>query len=88
MKFHKLCFSGGGTHLCYQFMRKLFNKPIRQETTEMFYPNKMSLEEFRDKIFESIELFYKNLSTLNKTDDAFVEEWFETFLSWCEVEQE
>jgi hypothetical protein len=74
-------------------MRLLYNKPIRKETTEEFFPHKISLDEFRERMSDNVENFYKNMNTLNTLsgihkDDKFMEEWCEQFLSWCEVEQE
>jgi hypothetical protein len=71
-------------------MRLLYNKPIRKETTEEFFPHKFSLDEFREEMSSNVENFYKNMNTLagTHTDDKFIEEWCEQFLAWCEVEQE
>ena len=66
-------------------MRTLFDKPIRQCTTEYFYPNKMSAKTFSEKILNSAGGFVKNLEG---SEDQYVEQWVETFLAWSEIENE
>lgn len=68
--------------------RRIFNHPIRESTTLEFYPNKLSLDEFRDFVKESIGPYHENLSRPNFPKEMFIEEWFESFMAWCEVEEE
>lgn len=71
-------------------MRILFGKPIRKETTEIFFSEKISLEDFRKYVSQSVNPFCDNMSTLGgkSLEDKFIEEWFEQFLCWNEVETE
>lgn len=68
--------------------RTIFNLPIRESTTLEFYPNKITLEEFTEFVKQSIDPYYKNLSLPNFPKEMFIEEWFESFMAWCEVEEE
>lgn len=68
--------------------RRVFNHPIRESTTLAFYPEKFSLDEFRDFVKENIDPYHKNLSLPNFPKEMFIEEWFESFMAWCEVEEE
>ena len=76
-------------------MRKLYEQNIKKETTEIFYPNEMTLDEFVAFIKENIDTFHSNMNELSKqqlssqnTDSKFIEKWFEQYLNWCDVEQE
>jgi len=71
-------------------MRTLYEKNIRKETTEHFYPNKMTLGEFITSVKEDIHIFHLNMNKMpsQATDEKFIEQWYEQYLSWCEVEQE
>lgn len=68
-------------------MRTFFDKPIRKETTEEFYPDKLSVDEFSEYILNTAKGFVENMKNL-KLDDRYVEEWMETFATWNEIEQE
>jgi hypothetical protein len=70
-------------------MRTLFDKPIRQSTTGSYYPNTISLEQFV-KVAKGVDTFAINMEALGRPAKSakFVEEWFEMFLAWSEVEQE
>lgn len=65
-------------------MRTLFEKPIRIETTELFFPNKISLEEFKELMLVNVDVFCRQMKNENK----FPEQWVEQFLAWSEIEQE
>lgn len=65
-------------------MRTLFDKPIRTETTELFFPNKISLEEFKELMSVNVNIFCHQM----KNEDKFPEQWVEQFLAWSEIEQE
>jgi len=69
-------------------MRTLFNQPIRKDTTELFHQNKISLEEFASDVQNAIFPFTQNMKELRVDNPKHVEEWFEIFLSWQEVEPE
>ena len=71
--------------------RKIFNAPIRSETTVLFHPNTISLEEFCEFVSSGIKGYQENMEHIyrSKTEkDMFIETWFESFLAWCEVESE
>lgn len=68
-------------------MRTFFDKPIRKETTEEFYPDKLSVDEFSEYILNTAKGFIENMKNL-KLDDRYAEEWMETFAAWSEIEQE
>lgn len=71
-------------------MRTLYGKNIRKETTGNFHPNEMTLDEFVSFVKENADVFHSNMNRLTSqsTQAKFVEQWFEQYLSWCEVEQE
>ena len=72
-----------------QNQRSMYGKPIREETTRIFYPHKISLSEFVERIRNSIDPFHKNLSDLDGfKDNKYIEEWFETMGAWMEIEPE
>ena len=66
--------------------RTLFGQPIRQETTAFFFPKEISVEEFCEMILNNKEAFMKNMKTIFGDEQRFVEEWFETFAAWSEIE--
>ena len=70
--------------------RKIFNVPIRSNTTELFHQNKMSLEEFSQFVSSSIKGYKDNIEHLHgaNMEEMFIETWFESFMAWCEVEPE
>lgn len=69
-------------------MRKLFNLPIRKDTTALFHTDKISLDEFVSDIQNACYPFKNNLKELKIDEPKHIEEWFEIFLSWNEVEPE
>jgi hypothetical protein len=71
-------------------MRTLYGKPIRKDITDSFYPNKLSLDRFRACVNQAIDPFSRNMVHLGgkAAEEKYIEEWFEQFLSWMEVEQE
>lgn len=69
--------------------RRIFGRPIRQDTTGEFYPNKMTAEEFCEEFAASFQGFLANMKSLNIDQKArYVEEWAEIWLGWCEVESD
>lgn len=66
--------------------RTLFGQPIREETTGLFFPKEISLEEFCERILDNKEAFMKNMKTICGNEQKFVEDWFETFAAWSEIE--
>jgi len=67
--------------------RRVFNHPIRESTTLEFYPDKFSLEEFKEFIKSSIEPYCQNMKHIG-INEFYIEEWFESFMCWNEVEEE
>lgn len=72
----------------YHKDRKLFGRPVRKTTTLGFYPNKLSLDEFIKCISKSLEPFRINMENLKNTKPRYIEDWYELFMAWSEVEQE
>lgn len=69
-------------------MRTLYGQPIRKETTETFYPDKISLEDFKE-VINGFEAFVRNMENLGVSNkQKYIEEWVQTFLSWSEIETE
>lgn len=70
--------------------RTLFNKPIRQETTAWIYPHRINLAAFHEFVKDNIDGFQTNIQKLGSpaTDEKFIEQWFEMFMAWSEVETE
>lgn len=68
-------------------MRTFFEKPIRKGTTEEFFPDKMSIDEFYEDVLHGAKSFVANMKNL-KLEDRYAEEWMETFAVWSEIEQE
>lgn len=71
-------------------MRKIFNQPIRKETTEAMFPDKMSVSDFVSFLESSLFEFEKNMRNLDGigSEEKYIEEWVEQFLAWNEVEEE
>jgi hypothetical protein len=72
-------------------MRTIFGLPIRKETTECMYSDKLSLLEFREFIKDNIESFTTEILNIRKdigSSDKYIEDWCETFLAWCDIEEE
>lgn len=68
--------------------RKLFGQPIRKDTTLEFYPDKITLDHFIDEINQHIIPFMQNMRGLGIAESKYIEEWYEIWLAWNEVEQE
>jgi len=69
-------------------MRTFFDKPIRQDTTELFYPHKITVEEFVSRILNGGEDFAKNINKIQRIEkQQYPEYWMETFCAWSEIEQ-
>lgn len=68
--------------------RSIFSLPIRY-TTEEFYPDKLSIDEFKDEIVGSFGSFYENMKNLKGValEEKYMEEWCEQYLAWLEVEE-
>jgi hypothetical protein len=46
----------------------------------------MSVDEFCEAILNNKEAFAENMKKLCPNDERFVEDWFETFAAWSEIE--
>lgn len=71
--------------------RTLFGKPIRKETTELFYPDKISIYNFVEILgLKSNHSFITNMENLGNQalQYRYIEEWTETFLVWSEIEND
>jgi hypothetical protein len=66
--------------------RYIFGHPIREETTAVFHPDKMTVDEFVDLIKGSMDEFAKNMKGIRKDALEFPEEWLETMAAWMEIE--
>lgn len=71
-------------------MRKLFNKPVRVGITDQFYPDKMSIDDFKWVIVNHFDSYHKNMQNLGSPaiDDKYIEEWIEQYLGWLDIEQD
>lgn len=72
-------------------IRLLFGKPIRESTTQCFYPDKISIEDFGCILDLSQDHeFITNLRYLygDNLEERYAEEWAEIFLAYCEIEHE
>ena len=67
-------------------MRKLYGKSVGYMTS-LCYPKKMTLDEFIEQM-KHVETFAQNMQNLNNTDDRYIEDWFQLFANWSEIEQE
>lgn len=69
-------------------MRLLFDKPIRKSTTEQYFPNKITLNEFVTYLgLQENHGFTANMMRL-QIQPRYIEEWATIFLSWNDIEQE
>lgn len=70
--------------------RRIFNHPIRKGITDEFYPDKFSLDQFKDQLKAAIDPFCENMKNLGgvASEDQFIEQWYEQFLAWCDIEEE
>jgi hypothetical protein len=68
-------------------MRTFFDKPIREDTTALFYPEKITASQFGE-ILDAKDAFLKNMESLTVPKEQYAEEWMETFCAWSEIEQE
>ncbi len=74
--------------------RLLFGKPIRQETTAEAYPSKITMLDFIEFMREDLDAFeadaltHGGIGTRKSTHEAYIEDWCEMFLGWCEIEEE
>jgi len=67
-------------------MRTFFGKPLR-DVSETCHPEPLTLEEFKDEILAAIDPFITNMHAIHNTRPRHIEDWYETFLAWSEVEQ-
>ncbi len=71
--------------------RTLFGHPIRAETTAVFWPDSLILEEFAGFI-EGGGRGYINNMRAQPTEWSqgahYIEEWIESWLAWSEIEEE
>lgn len=60
---------------------------MRNEITEQFYPEKISLKEFFEILCDeqSIEMFKENMKKL-KVEEEFPEVWAKMFVAWLEMD--
>ena len=68
--------------------RRIFNHPIRKETTLEFFPDKLSLDEFKEEICGSFDSYAKNAVHGKFDQPKYIEEWVEQYLAWLEIEEE
>ena len=68
--------------------RRIFNHPIRKETTEQFFPDPLNLKAFREVIVNKFDAFAANAINGKFDTDKYIEEWVETYLAWLEIEEE
>lgn len=66
--------------------RFIFGHPIRKDTTEEFFPDKISVNAFCKLIRENLTPFKDNMTSLTMTSLKYPEEWLETFCAWSELE--
>ena len=68
--------------------RKFLGKPMRDVSLE-HHPIPFRLKHFVEDTKEALEAFAANMIKLGHDQkDMHIEEWFETFLAWSEVEQD
>lgn len=75
--------------------RRIFNHPIRKETTESFFPEEIDIIDFRCVIVDSFPGFERNMEQLRNSaenkyvlEKQFIEKWVEQYLAWLEIEEE
>jgi len=70
--------------------RRIFNHPIRKETTLEIFPNKLSISEFRNIICDNFAYFLLNMERLGGAplENKHIEEWVEQYLAWLDIEEE
>jgi len=70
--------------------RRIFNHPIRKETTLAFFPRKLTIEDFKETIVDSFDAYMENMKSLGSPaiDKKYIEEWVEQYLAWLEIEEE
>lgn len=68
--------------------RTFLEKPTR-DITLICYAERMSLEEFKEHIINSLDPFVANMASLGiDKQEKFIEQWMETYLAWMDIEQE
>lgn len=70
--------------------RRIFNHPIRKETTLEFFPDKITIEEFKSVIIDNFDAYKGNMEHLQgkPLPPMYIEEWVEQYLAWLEIEEE
>ena len=68
--------------------RRIFNHPIRKQTTLEFYPNEISIQEFKEIIVDNFDAYSKNAKTGEFDKPKHIEEWVEQYLGWLDIEEE
>lgn len=68
--------------------RRIFNHPIRKETTEAMFPDKLTLEEFKSEIIDNFDEYARNMVNIKANKPKYIEEWVEQYLAWLEIEEE
>lgn len=76
-------------------LRTLFGHPIRAETTAVFFPDPITLDEFLSEMRSNLEGFESNMRRATPDNDPLkwlepkhVEYWVEMWLAWSEIEEE
>jgi uncharacterized membrane-anchored protein YhcB (DUF1043 family) len=69
-------------------MRTFLGKPIRKGVTDLFFEDKMTLEQFREVIVGHFDAYAQNMKNLGVDKEKFIEEWVEQYLGWLDIEQE
>lgn len=67
--------------------RTLFGNPIRVSTTQEMYPDKVTFGDFASGLREDLGAMEHEMEGF-EGEVRYVEEWVETFLAWCEIEEE
>lgn len=61
----------------------------RHDMSEIYHPDKITLKDFVEEIRESLAPFQTNLLHLGDEDqEYYIEEWFEIFARWTEIQSE
>lgn len=70
--------------------RRIFNHPIRKETTAAFFPDKLTIREFKEEICGGFNAYMSNMERLGglAIENKYIEEWVEQYLAWLEIEEE
>lgn len=67
--------------------RQIFNYPIRKCTTLATYPDKLTIDEFKEIIVNLFEVYQNNTKQGKFDNPKYIEEWVEQYLTWLEIER-